>query len=122
MALGRPQVAIGDPNTWRDLEVVVDAQVPQLEDDEQTRPILRGAVTFRYWTQTVGVPGGGTETIRGRLLLHNAATSPPPGAVAVPVGFVRTWARLVDLAPDPVTGALSPELDPVEAGHLEVQA
>ena len=104
-----PQVAIGTLDTWHDLEVITDEQRPKLE--RGNRDLLPGGIGYRYWTVTIGMPGGSTETVTGRLLLHNAATSPPARAVLVPPGEHRTWVRVPD----------SPENEPVAAGFLNIK-
>ncbi len=106
MPLPTPQVGIGTPPTWHTPEPVTEPALPEL--GEAPRPLERGDVRYVYWRTTAGVRGGPTETSWVRLLVHNAAASPPADAALVPPGEHRTYVRLLD----------TPEVDTVEAQRL----
>ncbi len=106
MPLPTPQVGIGSPPVWHTAEAVAETVLPEL--GQQPRPLAAGDVRYLYWKTTAGVRGGPTETSWVRLLVHNAAASPPAGAVLVPPGEHRTYVRLLD----------TPEVDTVETQRL----
>ncbi len=109
MPLSTPQVGIGTPPKWHNPEAVLETALP--ERGEKPRDLLPGDVRYVYWRTTAGVRGGPTETSWVRLLVHNAAASPPAGAVLVPPGEHRTYVRLPD----------TPEIDTVETQRLLVR-
>ncbi len=103
-----PQVGIGSPPAWHTAEPVLETALPAL--GEEPRELLPGDVRYVYWRTTAGVRGGPTETFCVRLLVHNAAVSPPAGAVLLLPGEHKTYVRLLD----------TPEVDTVETDRLLV--
>ncbi len=109
MPLPTPQVGIGSPPTFYAAEAILETALP--ERGEKPRELLPGDIRYIYWRTTAGVRGGTTETSWVRLLVHNAAASPPADAVLVPPGEHKTYVRLVDI----------PETDTVETQRLIVR-
>ncbi len=100
------EVGIGSPPTWYATEAVLETALPELGD--KPRDLLPGDVRYQYWKTTAVVRGGATDTFWVRLLLHNAAASPPAGAVLVLPGEHKTYVRVRD----------TPEIDTVETQRL----
>ncbi len=104
------EVAIGTTDgPWHRLELVSPTNAPGLGSED--RPLLRGAVGYRYWITKVGMPGGIIETYLGRLLLSNGNPTPPTGSVTIQSGQHRAYLRMAD----------TPERDPVEAGRIDAR-
>ncbi len=103
------EVGIGSPPAWHAAEAVLETALPEF--GQQPRPLAAGDVRYVYWRTTAGVRGGPTETSWVRLLLHNAAASPPAGAVLVLSGEHKTYVRVRD----------TPEVDTVETQRLLVR-
>ncbi len=100
------EVGIGSPTTWYAAEAVLETALPELGDSP--RDLLSGDVRYIYWRIRAGVRGGPTDTFWVRLLVHNAAATPPAGAVLVAPGEHRTYVRVRD----------TPEIDTVETQRL----
>ena len=106
-AFDTPKVAIGNPAVFYTTDIVAPGSAPDLT--APTRPLLPGAVEYRYWTVTVSLDGATSQTVTCRLLVSNAALAP---GLSVPLarGDLPTWVQVIGGA----------ELEVVRSGILSV--
>ncbi len=109
MPLPTPQIGIGTPPTWYDAEPAPATVRPEL--GQEPRPLMPGDIRYEYWETRFGVRGKPSESAWVRLLIHNAASAPPEGAIPISPGDHDTYVRIKDL----------PEIETVKTQRLVVR-